>query len=95
MLDLRDYSLDFLQKLRSRQVIIVSVIECLYTWHYSELFMCILSLQQTYETDTINITPIFHMRKLRPRKIFVFLICLKSHTYGMKLGFHTLNLTLE
>ena len=72
MLDLRDYSLDFLQKLRSRQVIILSVIECLYTWHYSELFMCILSLQQTYETDTINITPIFHMRKLRPRKIFFF-----------------------
>lgn len=42
MLNLRGHLLDFLQKPRSKQVIILSFIECLlYTCHYSKLFICI------------------------------------------------------
>lgn len=53
-------------------VIILSVIECLYTCHSYMLFMYNLSLQQTDEIDASNIIPIFHMRKLRPSRIFFF-----------------------
>ena len=57
-------------------VIILSVIECLYTCHSYMLFMYNLSLQQTDEIDASNIIPIFHMRKLRPSRIFFFFLIL-------------------
>ena len=58
MLDLGDHLLDFLRKPRSRQVIILSFIECwLYTWRYFKLFMCIYvtfatNLRRSYQYHT-------------------------------------------
>ena len=65
----------FSSETKIKTVIILSVIECLYTCHYYMLFMYTLSLQQTDEIDASNIIPIFHMRKLRPSRIFFFFKC--------------------
>ena len=46
-----------------------------HTCHYYMFFMYTLSLQQTDEIDTSNIIPIFHMRKLKPSRIFFFFKC--------------------